>query len=525
MRKFSFLLAAVLLCTVVTTSVLAQTGSSDSSTSSFGAVPQINNTSSRPEGVAGTSLNVWGQFVAPPLIKAPSPILAMSTPDYRVTAGDIYQLSYAAGNSAINYLLTVDHSYRVRISNMGIINARNLSYLDFKNQVEALVTRNLPLSGVQFTLHVPSSFMVSIKGEVHKASELTTWALARLSHVIYSNLTEFSSIRNIEITSADGSKRIVDLYKAKRDGDLSQDPYLRPGDTITVQRLQKRVSIEGQVERPGHYQLLQNETLRDLVEVYGNGLTILADLSRIELTRYLDSAEPSGEKIFLTESDIKDGRSLSNFDVVQIHRTIDRRPTLFIEGAVNVPSGARIEASSKVPVRFTLGDNYAPIVRSMASIIGPVSDTTNAYILRDGEKVFIDLNPILYDSNFHSDILIQPGDRLIIPFRQYFVSVTGAVLLPGRYPYIPDRNWDYYVGLAGGFDPSRNKRDKVLVRDFKGTEVDPNMLIDPEFSIYAKTNAFMHYFREYAPLITTILSLTTTTITVINFLNSNNGGN
>jgi protein involved in polysaccharide export with SLBB domain len=63
---------------------------------------------------------------------------------------------------------------------------------------------------------------------------------------------------------------------------------------------------------------------------------------------------------------------------------------------------------------------------------------------------------MLYDSSYRSEYYVEANDVLVIPFRQYFVTVAK----PGRYPYMPDRDWEYYIALAGGFDPVRN----MLVR-------------------------------------------------------------
>ena len=57
---------------------------------------------------------------------------------------------------------------------------------------------------------------------------------------------------------------------------------------------------------------------------------------------------------------------------------------------------------------------------------------------------------MLYDANFYSDFELEENDILRIPFKQLFVIVSVAVNQPGKYPYIPDRTYDYYVNLAGG---------------------------------------------------------------------------
>ena len=43
--------------------------------------------------------------------------VAMSNAEYRVTAGDVYMLAYAAGTMPVTYQLIVDSSYKIRVSN------------------------------------------------------------------------------------------------------------------------------------------------------------------------------------------------------------------------------------------------------------------------------------------------------------------------------------------------------------------------------------------------------------------------
>jgi protein involved in polysaccharide export with SLBB domain len=104
---------------------------------------------------------------------------------------------------------------------------------------------------------------------------------------------------------------------------------------------------------------------------------------------------------------------------------------------------------------------------------------------------------------------------LIVPFRQYFVTVSGAVHAPGRYPYIPDRDWSYYIALAGGFNTLQNSNETIEIIDPQGnrrTKKDP---IVPETVIEAKSNAFVFYFNQYAPIITTSLSVLSMIFTII----------
>ena len=231
--------------------------------------------------------------------------LAMSTPDYPVTAGDVYTLSFVLGNSPFTYTIPLDSTYKIRVANLGVLNCKGLTFKELKNQVLLLVTKNYPMSGAQFVLSSSSNFFVSVTGEVPKSSEQKVWALTRLSDVVSENLTEYSSIRNIKIISESKEEKTYDLFKAERTGDFSQNPYLRPNDKIVINRLYKKVTINGAVERSGTYELLEGENLQQLIFYYANGLAPLADTSRIELFRAITEKDDSGEKLYLSKSDIE----------------------------------------------------------------------------------------------------------------------------------------------------------------------------------------------------------------------------
>lgn len=490
--------------------------------------------------------------------------IAMSVPDYLVTAGDIYTLSFVVGTDAISYSLPVDSTYRIRVANLGVIDASGKTYVELKRQVENLVTRNYPMSGVQFVLTSAAVFKVTIKGEVASTTEKNVWALTRLSALLKESeletkvnninpyadestlfeknelLTSYSSKRNIVITSADGKSKTCDLFKAERFGDMTQDPYLRPNDVITISRFQRVATISGTVERPGTYELLEDENLKDLVEVYGGGLAPRADTTRIELTHMSTEAEKTGEKTYVSQKDIDENYKIESYDTIYIPTYKDLRPSIFIEGAVVAVQGTGAALSSsdikgegmslesseiktedtqstnRLTVVFSAGEKYTSFVRGHSQFFSsPVADTANSYIVRDGDKIPISIYKILYDKDFDSDELLQSNDTLIVPFKQYFVSVSGAVKVPGRYPYIPDRGWEYYISLAGGFTKTENSRQKIVITDIDGNKLSKNDPITPEATIEAVTNSGLYYFNLYAPIITTLISAISTSISIL----------
>jgi len=456
-------------------------------------------------------------------------MLARSSADYRVTPGDMYTLTYAAGTNPVSYIITVDNSYRIRVSNLGIVNGAGKTFMQLKNEVETVVANNYPLSGVQLVLTQPAIFKVSVNGEVYLAGEVPVWGLSRLSSLLVDdNLTQNASIRDISIKSSNGQTKVYDLFMAQRLGDLNQDPYIRPGDIITFNRIKRIVVISGEIERPGIYQLLDGENIKELIELYGNGFTPMADKTRIEIVRLVNSVDITGDKIFLTEKDIANNYVMENYDVVTVPVITQLQAVMFVEGAVSSEAqqalsdmgasessaASDLVSSNRLVVQFNKGETYASLVRNNRNWFTAVSDLQNAYILRNNEHIPINLNPMLYDYSYRAEIFVLENDVLIIPFRQYFVTVAGSVIRPGRYPYIPDRDWEYYIALAGGFITERNSRESIIITSKEGKQMKKTDVISPETVITAKTNNGLYYFNQFAPVVTTILSIVSTFISI-----------
>jgi protein involved in polysaccharide export with SLBB domain len=349
--------------------------------------------------------------------------LALSNPDYLVTAGDIYTLSYTAAGAAVTYVITVDSSYSVRISNMGVINGAGKTFRQLKRDAESIIANNYPLSGVQLILTSPGVFRVFVVGEVNAAVEISTWAMERLS-ALTRYMTPFGSLRNVSVKSANGRVRNYDLFKAERDGDLTQNPYLRPEDVITFNRLDRQVSIQGAVERPGVYQLLENENLGELIGNYARGFTPLADKTRMELIRYVGSGSVSGDKMFFTEADIGANYALQNYDFITIPDITERRPAaalnrqerrITIRGAVRRPG----------TYELTSGENLWDLIEIYGDGLTPTADRTRMDLLRyEGTESPFGKKIALEESHITENFTLQNYDIVTIPDAREWWPVT-----------------------------------------------------------------------------------------------------
>ena len=475
---------------------------------------------------------------------------AMANPDYRVLPGDIYQLGYTIGQTAVSYQIVVDTSGIIRVSNLGSVNTNGKTFLAVKRQVEALISQNYPLSVVQFVLASPSSFTVIVKGEVVKTTEVKAWGLTRASQALDGLLTDFASLRYFSITSASGKTTEYDLFRALRNGDLKQDPYLSPGDVITIPRVKRRITLLGAVERPGTYELSDTEVLTDLITMYGNGYTDGADRTQVKITRTIHTEDGSTkfDSFFVALSgQSSESEPLRHLDKVYIDTQKTLRPFVYLDIPLDVETRRKILADSQkdnkggsasnqtatstinkdddlkiftttITIPFSPGDDLISIVRErLALFTKPWVDAAGAYIFRQGKQIPVNLTPLLFDQSYREIILLEADDRLVVPEIKQTVTVTGAVASPGVYPYTPGRTFEYYIGLAGGFDYQRNTGRAVKITDVYGKKLAKDSIIGPNTIITAKSNAFMYNFNIYMPLITvtaTILTIITSIITL-----------
>ncbi len=446
--------------------------------------------------------------------KSISPLVlkAIANPNYLVTVGDVYKLTYLAGSTFVDYTILIDRSYRVRVSNLAVINARGLNFYQLKKQVENIVIKNYPFSGVQFNMISVGLFPVYVTGEVKTNSEVMVTATQRLSEIIKPFLTAYSSLRDVQVITTNGIGRTYDVFSASASGDFSQDPYLRPGYRIKINRAKRKVKISGAVEKPGTYQLLKDENLTALINKYARGFNEFANTAKVTIKRYKKSPSGGlGESIVLSSQKEIKAFVLENHDSIHIENRADLRKLVYFEGALNSKSNVD-------PVQFFDGDDLISIIRARRTLFSSMSDTKNAYLVRNGQIIYKDFNRIFFDPSYDEKIPLEAGDRIVVPVLEATVTVLGAVLRPGSYPYVPGKTYEYYIGLAGGFDKSRNEGSAVYIKDVAGKYLAKEEHILPNSTITAKNNAFMYNFTKYLPLLTTTISIISITLTILNFV-------
>lgn len=141
---------------------------------------------------------------------------------------------------------------------------------------------------IAVTISTARTVAVSIYGEVVIQGGFTLSALNNVfnSLVAAGGPTELGTVRDIQLSRA-GKTYTLDLYQYIRKPNSGMNYDIQNGDVIFVPVAKNIVTVEGAVNRPMRYEMLDNETLADLIE-YAGGLTWAAYPEYVQIERIND---------------------------------------------------------------------------------------------------------------------------------------------------------------------------------------------------------------------------------------------
>lgn len=417
--------------------------------------------------------------------------LAIANRDYPVTPGDVYQLTFLQGIEQVVTQVVVESTYRLNLGVFGEVNARGMTFAELKPQVERIIAEAYPRGLPSLNIASIGRFQVTLAGAIPRTRRITAWGLSRLTDLIGGNTGAFTSLREVQVRSASGSTQSYDVFRAIHTGDESQDPLLRPGDTVTFRRRGMTVIVQGEVYQPDNYELLPGEGLADLEDFF-QGYRPRADTRRLVVERPMDDVLRQiavGSPAQAQGFDFRDG------DVLIVPARVAPRPVVYLEGAIGLDfqvepqedADSALPVYNRLSIPLTTGDTLYTLLIGAQERISPFADIERGYIVRQNTElpIRVDMRQVLYRESEFTDLELQPFDRIVIPLDQPFVLVSGDVARPGRYPYNPFESYTYYLGIAGiGSDSFAGIANFVQIYDREGNPEPTDAAIQPGYTIH-----------------------------------------
>jgi protein involved in polysaccharide export with SLBB domain len=294
----------------------------------------------------------------------------------------------------------------------------------------------------------------------------------------------------------------VNLIKAL-DGDLEADISLQKEDVVTVYSILDfveayKITIDGEIKKPGEYIYYENLTLNDLL-VQAGGLTGSAskkvEIARMIQSEEIDDANPSKSQIFnieITATNNEQARNfeLMPFDVINIRRmaVYDKPETVTVSGAVNY-AGKYVLANKKdkvydiveraggltslanvegVKIKRPIKAKQIEEVESIDLNLGTKDSIQKklAKKLKDELKfatIPVDWKSIVKNPKSSTNVTLFPGDEIEVATFNEGVKVTGNVLLTSEIPYDRGKGFGYYLNSVGGVDNKGWKKKAYII--------------------------------------------------------------
>ena len=300
---------------------------------------------------------------------------------------------------------------------------------------------------IAVTLSTARTVSVSIYGEVGVQGGFTVSALNTAFNALAAagGVTAIGSVREIQI-SRGGKTHTLDLYKYMK-GAVSGSHYdLQNGDVLFVPVAKKIVTVNGAVNRPMRYEVIDNETIADALEFAG-GPTLSASRDFVQLQRR------DRDHISYTDYDLKqvmDGKQkviLQNGDVVSLRATASlEEQYVAIEGDVYFAGRYDIRKNHNL---LTLLANAQPRY---------TAKTDYVFIERTKDDETVEVLTIPYPGiSGHPDVELQPRDKVVVMEQASYrdvatISVNGEVRKPFTRDFgLNDRmTIDQAIEYAGG---------------------------------------------------------------------------
>ena len=237
--------------------------------------------------------------------------------DYKISLRDQFTVILSGSKDAI-FNLNVKLDGTILFPEIGAISVAGLSLQEVKDKLSQLVKKSYIGVNIDISIQNLSAKKITIVGAVQSPGTYLVNPFSTItSSLAYSGgISEIGSLRDIKLIRNNKEIFSFDLYDLLIKGDRSKDITIEAGDTLLINAASQFVNITGAVKRPGIYEILESETLEDIVD-YALGFTQTANKSNISVSFLdLNKAEIVKKNINNLDQSLKNSLSINVFNYV-----------------------------------------------------------------------------------------------------------------------------------------------------------------------------------------------------------------
>ncbi len=431
--------------------------------------------------------------------------------DYVIAPGDEVLVTLW-GSVDADLRLTVDRAGRITLPRVGTVQVAGIRHSDLPTVIEKRVARVFRDFQLSATVGQIRGVRVFVTGSVAKPGAYT---VSNLSTVVTALLraggpTAAGSYRAVELRRGAVKLATFDLYDLLLKGDRSGDLILQGGDVVHVGPVGTQVGVIGSVNKPAVIELKPHETISDALAMAG-GFSAVADRSRLLVERLTERAEKRVTELKLpaASSGLAHGdliRALNATTTVLSAQFQNKR--VRVEGEVRRPGEYVLPANSTLqdalatagglsPAAYLFGTEFSresvrliqqqsydralrdletDLTRNTATQRTFNAEQSNALSanananarllerlrgLQPTGRVVLSLTP---ESTELPNLMLEDGDRLLIPSKPSTVGVYGSVFNSGNYLFRAGNTIGQIVNVAGGPTKGADESSTFVVR-------------------------------------------------------------
>jgi len=338
-----------------------------------------------------------------------APVMDIPVPgSYLVGPGDVFTVQIY-GAADLQYTLTVTREGNMLVPELGSVQVAGLTFDEVKLRLSKLIGEARVGAQLSVTLSKLQTIQVLIVGEVVQPGSYTVSGLSSVLNTLVSagGIKRTGSLRSIELRRNSELVDTLDVYDLLMRGSTKGNANLRHGDVIFIPPIGRIVSVAGEVKRPAIYEIKEEETVSDVINLAG-GLLPSAARDKAQMERVTSAGSYTLIQSDLTSEGlllpIKDGDLLRIFPVINKMENV-----VLLSGSVLIPGG----------YEWKDGMTVSELIGSTRNL-KQGSDLSTGLIEREdlGSKktvvTYFNLGEALRSPGSNADPILKPRDRILV---------------------------------------------------------------------------------------------------------------